>query len=349
MIQTIKNNRLSKRILASLVFAIALLLTHSSQTALAESSLSSLIKEVQPKIVKIYGAGGLKGLESYQSGFLISAQGHVLTAWSYVLDSSVITVVTDDGRRFIAEIQGADPRLEIAILKIEAEDLTHFNLDDSVALSPSERVLAFSNLFSIATGNEPSSVLHGYVSAVTELKAKRSAYRTTYKGKVYIVDAIVNNPGATGGALTNQQGQLAGVLGKELRSSINNIWLNYSIPISEMRDSIEDILAERSINRRADEEMDKPSQPITLPKLGIVLLPDILNKTPPYVDRVIAGSTAEKSNIQPNDLIIFVGSMLVSSQKELREELSYIDQDDLVQIMVLRGDELVDVTLNEAE
>ena len=210
-------------------------------------------------------------------------------------------------------------------------------------------MLAFSNLFSIATGNEPSSVLHGYVSAVTDLKARRSAFRTTYKGKVYIVDAMVNNPGASGGALTNQQGQLAGVLGKELRSSVNNIWLNYSIPISEMRNSIEDILAGRSINRRADEDMNKPSQPITLPQLGMVLLPDVLSKTPPYVDRIIVGSTAHKLKIQPNDLIMFVGRTLVSSQKELREELTYIDQDSPVQITLLRGDELIEATLNEAE
>ncbi|MGY8770843.1 MAG: hypothetical protein ACKVH8_20730, partial [Pirellulales bacterium] len=96
--------RFVDQITASLLFVAALLMVGSNQRVQAESSLATLIEEVQPKTVKIYGAGGLKGLESYQSGFLISAQGHVLTAWSYVLDSSVITAVTDDGRRFIAEI-----------------------------------------------------------------------------------------------------------------------------------------------------------------------------------------------------------------------------------------------------
>jgi hypothetical protein len=51
-------------------------------------------------MVKIYGAGGLRGLEAYQSGFLISPQGHVLTAWSYVLDTDFITVTLADGRKF---------------------------------------------------------------------------------------------------------------------------------------------------------------------------------------------------------------------------------------------------------
>src|SRR5262245_36115917 len=101
-------------------------------------------------MVKIFGAGGLRGLESYQTGFLISAAGHVLTVWSYVLDSDVITVILDDGRKFDSKLVGADPRLEIAILKIEAADLPHFELREAVEGQPGTRVLAFSNLFGVA-------------------------------------------------------------------------------------------------------------------------------------------------------------------------------------------------------
>ena len=83
---------------------------------------------VQPKMVKVYGAGGLRGLEGYQSGFLISDQGHILTVWSYVLDTDYITVTLDDGRKFEGEIVGADPRLEVAVLKIDTDGLEHFKL-----------------------------------------------------------------------------------------------------------------------------------------------------------------------------------------------------------------------------
>ena len=76
-------------------------------------------REVQPKVVKIYGAGGLRGLEAYQSGMLISAEGHVLTVWSYVLDADEVTVVLDDGRRFTAKHVAADPLTEIAVLKFD--------------------------------------------------------------------------------------------------------------------------------------------------------------------------------------------------------------------------------------
>ena len=61
-------------------------------------------------------------LEAYQSGFLISAEGHILTACSYVLDTDYITVTLDDGRKFEAKLVGADPRLELAVLKIDAAE-----------------------------------------------------------------------------------------------------------------------------------------------------------------------------------------------------------------------------------
>ena len=68
---------------------IALLLMNFIVTAnaTADDTLPDVIDSVQPKMVKIYGSGGIRGLEAYQSGFLISPEGHVLTVWSYVLDS----------------------------------------------------------------------------------------------------------------------------------------------------------------------------------------------------------------------------------------------------------------------
>ena len=83
-------------------------------------------------MVKIYGAGGYRGMEAYESGMLISPDGHILTAYSYVLDTDYITVVLADGRRFEAKLLGADPRLEIAVLKIEAKQLPCFDLEKAV-------------------------------------------------------------------------------------------------------------------------------------------------------------------------------------------------------------------------
>ena len=75
------------------------------------------------KVVKIYGAGGVQGLEGYQSGLIISPDGRIATAMSTVLDSEGIDCVLDDGRRFEATLLGVDPRRELAVLTIDAADL----------------------------------------------------------------------------------------------------------------------------------------------------------------------------------------------------------------------------------
>ncbi|MEX0818382.1 MAG: S1C family serine protease [Pirellulaceae bacterium] len=311
----------------------------------ASQSFASTIESVQPKMVKIYGAGGIRGLEPYQSGFLISAEGHILTAWSYVLDTETITIVLDDGRRFGAEVLGADPRIEIAVLKIDATELPFFELNEAVDLNAGSRVLAFSNVFSVAAGNESVSVLHGSVAASTKLAARRGAYATPYRGSAYLLDAMTNNPGAAGGALTDRRGQLAGLLGKELRNSLDNTWLNYAIPIFEIRSSVDEILAGNSRPISTEPDRRRPIESVTLDSLGIVLVPNVVAKTPPYVDRVRSGTPAAEAGVLPDDLILFVNDRLVNSSKVLRDELLYLDRIDEVRLVIQRQQQLIEVSL----
>ena len=327
-----------------LVACCARALPAAEVPAVSFPSFAAIVDGVQPKMVKIYGAGGLKGLESYQTGMLISAEGHVLTVWSYVLDSDVITVTLHDGRKFEAKLLGADPRLEIAVLKIEATDLPHFTLAEAVEGQGGMRVLAFSNLFGVATGNEPTSVLHGSISVKAPLNARSGAFQTPYRGQVYVLDAITNNPGAAGGALTSRSGRLLGLLGKELRNSLNNTWLNYSIPVGELRGSVDDILAGKLLSR-TPAELRKPERAINLAALGIVLVPDVLDRTPPFIDSVRKGSPAAAAGLRADDLVIFANDRLTQSCKLLREEVSFIEHDSQLKLTVMRDQELIDVTL----
>lgn len=309
------------------------------------ASLAEVVAEVQPKVAKIYGAGGISGLEAYQSGFLISPQGHVLTAWSHVLDSDYITVTLADGRKFQGELLGADPRLQIALLKIPLEGASFFDLDEARELAAGQQVLAFSNLFGIATGDEPASVQHGSVSVKTQLTARRGAFETPYDGMVYVLDAMTNNPGAAGGVLTDVQGRLAGVLGKELRNSLNNTWLNYALPINALTASVDEMLAGKTRPRTADDTTRKPAEPWSLSLTGLRLVPDVLSKTPPFVDGVRADSPAEKSGLRPDDLILFINNRVASSCQTVADELGLVDRIDPVAITVQRGSQLVEIQL----
>jgi serine protease Do len=317
-----------------------------AQVDAGETSFAEIARQVQAKVVKLYGAGGVRGLEAYQSGLLISDKGHVLTVWSYVLDADEVTVVLDDGRRYSAHHLAADPLTEIAVLKFEpdGDPLPHFELAQAATAEPSDRVLAFSNLFGIATGDEPVSVLHGVVSAVAPLEARRGAFTTNYRGDVYVVDAAANNPGAAGGALTDAQGRLLGMLGKELRSNLTDMWLSYALPVSAFAPAVEDMLAGRFTPPELS-EVDQPENPLSFAILGIVLVPDVVVRTPPYVDRVIPGSPAANAGVRSDDLLVMIDTQVAASCRDAVRLINRLERDATARIAVLRGDELLEFTL----
>jgi S1-C subfamily serine protease len=317
----------------------------SSQTALAAGSLAAVIQDVQPKIVKIYGAGGFRGLEAYQSGFLISAEGHVLTTWSYVLDTQYVGVTLDDGRKFDAKLLGADPRREVAVLKIDAAGLPHFGLSQAQDMAAGARVLAFSNLFGVATGNEPASVQHGIVAIRAPLAARRGTFDTPYRGIVFILDAMTNNPGAQGGALTDRQGRLVGMLGKELRNSQTNTWLNYAIPIGELSPTVDAIRRGQFVPTSAEEASTRPKHALNETLLGLVMVPDVLDRTPPFIERVLADSSASAAGLLADDLVVFINSRLVQSCQAFVAELARIDRADKIKLTVIRNQQLIEFDL----
>lgn len=322
--------------IAGLMLAAPVAAQNSQLGSLQDGTLSSELKTV-----KIYGAGGL-GLDHYQSGFFISAEGHILTVWSTVLDVSEIVVVSSDGRRMKAQIFGIDPNLELAVLKADQAPPAYFSLADAVDATVGERVLAISNLFGIAAGNEMSSFQKGVVMTITDLKARRGNFQSVYQGPALIIDAMSNNPGAAGGALVNVEGKLLGILGKELRDTSANIWINYALPVAQFKQSVQTLLSGKSI-ARATSTRKVADRPATLAGLGIVLIPNILPKTPAYIDLVQPSSRAAKSGLQSDDLILFINSQRVASQGSLMEELSYLDRGDQVVLLVQRGSELREV------
>jgi S1-C subfamily serine protease len=333
------------------VFALAcvlILAQTASQPCSAQpiqlGSFQDRVMSSELKTVKLYGAGGM-GLDSYQSGFFISAEGHILTVWSTVLDVSDIYAVTSDGRRLKAQIVGIDPNLEVAVLKADQPPPAFFALAESApAATPGERVLAISNLFSIAAGNEMLSVQKGVIMTITDLKARRGNFQSVYQGPALIIDAMSNNPGAAGGALVNLNGQLLGILGKELRDTSANIWINYALPVSQFKQPVQSILDGKTIARTTTNR--KPAdRPTSLQTLGVALIPNVLAKTPAYVDLVEPNSRAAKAGLQPDDLILFVNSQRISSQNSLLEELNYLDRGDQLALLVQRGTELREVIL----
>lgn len=311
----------------------------------AQPTVSRLARAAQDRVVKIYGAGGLKGLEGYQSGFLVSPEGHVATAWSYVLDVEP-TVVLDDGRRYDATIVGFEPRLELAVLKLEASGLPFFRLEGDVIAEWGDPVLAVSNLFGIAAGSEPASVMQGTVAAVTSLGARRGTFKTPYEGRVLVLDLVANNPGAAGGAVIDTEGRLVGMLGKELRDAETGVWLNYALPVSALREVVGDIIAGRQTTMANDDDPPlERGRAHSRETLGLVLVPDVLEKTPAYVDAIEPGSPADRAGLRPDDLLLLIDGKRVEHQRGLDEILGRVDRRDPVAITVQRESEILSLNL----
>lgn len=341
-----------------IAFGIALsgLSGFAPRTAQAQG-LTDLVEKVQPRMVKIYGGGGFRGLEAYQSGFLVTAEGHILTANSYVLDASQITVHMFDGLKYSAKLINIDPVSEIAVLKIEAGgNLPHFEFDDRSDAQPGDSVWAFSNLYGVATGNEPVSVQQGLISAITNLEARHGVFNTPYTGRVYVLDAVTNNPGASGGALVNREGELLAILGKEMKNDRTNSWLNYALPVSAIHEVATKIIEDPDFTPARVDPLavrgggTPVAHPMTLERLGIVVVPQVIAAlTPPFVDDIRYSSPAEEAGLRRDDLIMFLNGQLIHSCQMLRDELKFIDKDDPVSLTVIREvngrQEVIELTL----
>jgi len=296
---------------------------------------------VWPKVAKIFGAGGIRRLHSYSSGVIVSPEGHILTVWDHVLETDRLRVVLSDGQRFDAKLQLVDSGLDAAVIKIEGEDLPFFDLEKSPEAQPGEWVLGFNNAYRVASGNEKPTVIHGVVSALDELRARKGVFDSAYGGSVYIVDGITNNPGAGGGALTNRKGELLGMIGQVLKNKGTNTWLNFALPARMLAPLV---------RRALKGESSIPSNPVVSrtenqgtggAKHGIVLVPDVLRHTPSYVDSVVQGSPAAKIGLAPDDLILFIEDEAVTTCRRFASVMAKRAPGEAVSLLVKRDKEIL--------
>ncbi len=336
--------------LAYIVGMVSLLMLPQSGIGQVPPDLETTIKASLPCVVKIFGSGGLANLEGYGSGIIISSNGYIMTVWNHILDRGVVTVVLDDGRRFDATRVGVEPSLDLAILKIEAEGLSFIDPKQATMPPIGMRVLGFSNMFKVAGGNEPVSVIHGVVAAVAPLQARRGSFEFPYQGDAIIVDAITNNPGAAGGLLMSVDGVPLGMIGKELKDRRINVWINYALPLTELAQTAEEIITGKF--KPADyAKKTLDDEPVELARytpldLGLVMVPDVVYRTPCFIDHVRTESLGAKLELQPDDLILFLNDELVQSQQELREMLGRMNPGDPVRMTIRRGGRLKSVSFS---
>lgn len=312
----------------------------------------SLLPDAMSKVVKIFGAGGVGRIEAYGTGVLVSDDGCILTMFGPMLETENLRVVLADGRRRIGRVVGVDQSGQLALVRIDAEGLAHFSLDPlREDPMPGDAIWALSNLFGIAAGEEAISVQAGIIAARGPLTLSEGAGGEADLGDVYFLDAITNNPGASGGAVIDMRGRLIGIIGKERRSAATGTWVNFAIPTQNVASFVALAREGRApIPERSRDRSQVDRQAIAKADLrGIVLLPEPIEAMPPFIDAVEPNSPAALAGLRPDDLILFVSEAAVRTTIDVRAHFSDSEQRAPVHVVVLRGEELVAVDLESRD
>lgn len=328
--------------------AIVCLAVVATGSKAAAAEQSGVIAAKQESIVKLFGAG-VGTLDSYGSGVLVSGEGHVVTVWNHLVNTGFLTAVVADGRRFNVTVVGTSLDHDLAVLKLNCDEEDEFNfvdLTNQPEATLGQSVLAFSNVFHVATGNEPVSVVHGVIACEAVVDAGLGRWQFPVKSPVYVLDAITNNSGAAGGLLTDVSGQPLGLLGREIRHRETDMWVNYAVPWKTLQPAIRAIITGQKI-KSTNSTADRPglSERRLTAAYGLTLMPGVLKRTPAYIDRIVPDSIAAKAGLQRGDLVVLVNDDIVQSVEDVQRLLAGFRRGKKISITVNRQDSLQTLSL----
>ena len=352
---------MKRLLLIPMALALAFCLAPAGRT---DDSFSKVAEEVNLKLVKLFGSGGIRGLASYGTGVLIDRDGHILTVNSHILDTRDLRIHMADGTRYHGKVIAREPELDTALIKISSgqrkPEIEGFF--DVVAaakmpvLEPGTNVLAFSNQFQIATRDEPMSVQRGVIAAHSKLVGRIGVYEASYRGNVYVIDAITNNPGAGGGVITTRKGELIAMIGKELRNELTNTWINNTLPFNatdnkpnKNRKKVTTSILKLVTEKEKYKPLPDRAVVTNVAYHGITLVPNVVERTPPFIEEVVPGSPADKANLKPDDLIVYVDGLPVQDINTFQRIMSTYTPDTEVKLEIQRGDKLTTVPLRLAK
>ncbi|HUF89780.1 MAG TPA: trypsin-like peptidase domain-containing protein [Gemmatimonadota bacterium] len=236
----------------------------------------------------------LRQIQGLGSGFIVSQDGYVITNQHVVADATEIVVTLLDGRQLPAELVQADELTDLAVLKIEADDLPTARLGNSDSLLIGEWAIAIGNPFGYLLADRNPSVTVGVISAIDrDVRPEQGGGRAQVWSGMIQTDAAIN-PGNSGGPLVNAAGEVVGVNAFIFSgASGGSIGLGFAIPINRARRVLRDIVEFGTIRR---------------PWLGVHLAPTQgANGRPAVGARVIRvdpQSPAERAGIEPGDVIV---------------------------------------------
>jgi len=267
------------------------------------------------------------------SGFIVEEDGYIMTNHHVVEDADEIIVRLADRREFKAELIGSDPLSDVALLKIDADDLPTLKLGDSNALRPGEWVVAIGSPF-----NFEQSVTAGIVSA-----KGRSTNQQQYVP--FIQSDVAINRGNSGGPLLNMDGEVVGINSWILSSGGGYMGLSFSIPIETASAAVKQLREHGKVSRgllgvQVGEVTGEMAEALDLDRPVGALVNDVTE-----------GSAADKAGIKPGDVILEFNGTTLEAWSDLPPLVGSNPPGTRAEVVISRNgkEQTVKVTLDALE
>ena len=253
------------------------------------------------------------------SGVIISPDGYIITNNHVIEGAQSIEITTNDNKTFDAEIVGTDPNTDIALIKIDSEDpLDYSTFGDSNSTRIGEWVLAVGNPFNLT-----STVTAGIISA----KSRDLSGRNTQS---FIQTDAAVNPGNSGGALVNINGELIGINTAISSQTGNYIGYSFAVPSNIARKVVEDIMEFGNVQNGILGVIGGELNSKNAQDFGVDQTEGF------YVTDVQKGTGADRAGIQKGDIIQQIDGVTISKFSDLKGFLNTKSPEDEVEVKVLR-------------
>lgn len=263
------------------------------------------------------------------SGVIYSSDGYIITNNHVVEGSDRMEVTLSDKRKFRAQKIGSDPTTDLALIKIDEDGLNAISIGNSDLVQVGEWVLAVGNPFNLT-----STVTAGIVSA----KGRNlNIIEETYRIESFIQTDAVVNPGNSGGALVNTQGELVGINTAILSETGGYEGYSFAIPSNLVKKVVRDFKDYGEVRRAVlgvviGEVDGNLARRLDLPFVGGV-----------YISEVNPNSSASIAGLQSGDIIVGINNKKISTVPELQEQVAQYRPGDVIDLRYYRAGRTYDL------
>jgi len=259
------------------------------------------------------------------SGVIISKDGYIVTNNHVVSDSQKIVVFTHDGKKYKAKLIGTDPKTDLAVIKIEADNLTPITFTDSSEIEVGDITLAIGNPFGLG-----ETVTQGIISGINRNKIGINEYEN------FIQTDTAINPGNSGGALVDLKGRLIGINSAIISRSGGNNGIGFAIPSNMVKFVATSLITNGKVVRGylgvEISDIDKDKKALYGIDYGVL------------INKVMPKSAANEAGLKAGDIIVAINGKKVKDGASLRNKIAFLGANAKIKLKVFRDNKFITIT-----